>query len=129
MRQHLGEFEQLLLFALLDLEDQAHGVAIRRAIEDKTGRVVSPGAIYTALERLVGRGFVASEIGDTTPERGGRRRKFYRLEALVHGSELKTDPPSPERGSLRSGDGGSVLNSERRLDNTPSSSTAHGKFA
>ena len=80
MSQHLGEFEQLLLFALLDLEDQAHGVAIRRAIEDKTGRVVSPGAIYTALERLVGRGFVASEIGDTTPERGGRRRKFYRLE-------------------------------------------------
>lgn len=80
MRQHLGEFEQLLLFALLDLEDQAHGVAIRCAIEGKTGRVVSPGAIYTALERLAGRGFVASTIGDTTPERGGRRRKFYRLE-------------------------------------------------
>jgi len=80
MRQHLGEFEQLLLFALLDLGEGAHGVSIRRAIEEKTGRLVSPGAVYTALERLASRGFVAARIGETTPARGGRRRKLYRLE-------------------------------------------------
>jgi PadR family transcriptional regulator PadR len=80
MTKHLGEFEQLLLFALLELEDDAHGVGIRQAIESKTGRVVSPGAIYTALERLAGRGFVTAEIGDGVPERGGRRRKIYTLE-------------------------------------------------
>lgn len=78
--KHLGEFEQLLLFALLDLDEDAHGVAIRRVIEGKTGRLVSPGAIYTALERLAGRGFVAAEIGDSPPARGGRRRKLYRLQ-------------------------------------------------
>ena len=80
MKLHLGEFEQLLLFALLELEDEAHGVAIRQAIEAKTGRLVSPGAIYTALERLAGRGFVSAEIGESTPARGGRRRKLYCLE-------------------------------------------------
>jgi DNA-binding PadR family transcriptional regulator len=81
MSQHLGEFEQLLLFALLHAGDDAHGVTIHNVIEEKTGRVVSPGAIYTALERLAGRGFVHAEIGDSTPARGGRRRKLYRLEA------------------------------------------------
>jgi len=81
MTKHLGEFEQLLLFALLELGDEANGVTIRRLIEDKTGRLVSPGAIYTAMERLAGRGFVSAEIGDSTPARGGRRRKLYRIEA------------------------------------------------
>ncbi len=80
MSKHLGEFEQLLMFALLELEGDAHGVTIRRAIEDRTGRQVSPGAVYTALERLESRGFVSSRAGDTTPARGGRRRKYYHLE-------------------------------------------------
>jgi len=80
MPRHLGEFEQLLLFALLELEEDAHGASIRESIESRTGRRVSPGAIYTALDRLAGRGFVSAEIGDSTPERGGRRRKIYRLE-------------------------------------------------
>ena len=80
MSKHLGEFEQLLMFALLDLEADAHGVSIRQAIGQRTGRQVSPGAVYTALERLESRGFVASRVGDTTPARGGRRRKYYDLE-------------------------------------------------
>ncbi len=80
MSKHLGEFEQLLMFALLELEADAHGVTIRQAIEERTGRQVSPGAVYTALERLESRGFVLSRIGDTTPARGGRRRKYYDLE-------------------------------------------------
>ena len=80
MSQHLGEFEQLLLFALLDLEEQANGAAIRTQIEKRTGRLVSPGAIYTAMDRLEARGFVASRIETTPAELGGRRQKYYQLE-------------------------------------------------
>lgn len=81
MSERLGAFEQLLLFALLELEDEGHGVAIRRLLEERAGRVVSPGAVYTALERLRKRGLVTARVGDTTPARGGRRRKYYRIEA------------------------------------------------
>lgn len=81
MGQHLGEFEQLLLFALLDLDHEADGAAVRRRIEARTGRVVSPGAIYTAMDRLSGRGFVSARIQAAPPEQGGRRRKYYALES------------------------------------------------
>jgi|SRR5687767_15925236 len=76
---HLGDFEQILLFAVLRLGDDAHGGSIRDEIEKRIGRVVSPGATYTALDRLESRGFVSSWLGEGTPARGGRRRKFYRL--------------------------------------------------
>ena len=76
---HIGDFEQLLLFAVLRLGDQAHGAAVRDEIEARIGRVVSPGAAYTALDRLEERGFVSSWVGETAPGRGGRRRKFYRV--------------------------------------------------
>lgn len=79
MREHLGEFEQLLLFALLVVDEEAYGVPIRRAIEQRTGRVVSAGAVYTALERLMRRGFVTSRFGEAAPARGGRRKKYYEL--------------------------------------------------
>jgi PadR family transcriptional regulator len=80
MGRALGEFEQLILFALVELEDEAYGAAIGRAIEERTGRTVTAGAIYTALDRLGTRGFVTSEVGEPTAERGGRRKKYYRLE-------------------------------------------------
>ena len=80
MNRALGEFEQLILFALVELGDEAYGASIGRAIERRTGRQVSAGAIYTALARLAARGLVTAEVGDPTPERGGRRRKYYRLE-------------------------------------------------
>ena len=80
MRTFLGEFEQVLLLALFTSADESYGVEIRRAIEDRTGRLVSPGAIYTALDRLERRGLVASRLGDPTPERGGKRKRYYRLE-------------------------------------------------
>jgi len=70
----------MLLFAILRLDDSAYGVTIRREIEERTGRRTSPGAIYTTLERLEQRGLVASSVGGATPERGGRRKRFYRLE-------------------------------------------------
>ncbi len=76
---HLGDFEQYLLFALVRLDGEADGVALADEIEAKTGRRVSPGALYTALERMEQKGLVESWVGDTTPERGGRRRRCYRV--------------------------------------------------
>ena len=78
MTSGLGHFEKLVLLAVAQLAD-AYGVAIRREIEDKTGRQVSAGAIYTSLERLEARGLVRSELTDPTPVRGGRRKRVYRL--------------------------------------------------
>lgn len=80
MAQHLGEFEQLILFALVELGDEAYGVSVRREIEARTGKQVSSGAVYTALERLESRGMVRSAVGEPTPTRGGRRKKFYFIE-------------------------------------------------
>jgi DNA-binding PadR family transcriptional regulator len=79
MPTFLGEFEHLLLLALIELGDEAYTASIREVLEDWTGRSVSPGAIYTALERLERRGLVQSVFGDPTPERGGKRKKFYHL--------------------------------------------------
>lgn len=76
----LGEFEQVLLFALLRLDGEAHGAALAVEIEERTGREVSPGAVYTVLDRLERKGYVTAWIGESTPQRGGRRRKVYRLE-------------------------------------------------
>ena len=81
MGRALGEFEQLVMLALVEIEDDAYGASVGRAIEDRTGREVSAGAVYTALERLVRRGLVTDRVGEPTPERGGRRRRYYRLTA------------------------------------------------
>ena len=80
MSVSLGEFEQLVLLAVLRLGDSAYGVQIRRAIEDKTGRDVAAGAIYTTLSRLEKRGFVSSRPGETIPERTGQRRRYYAVQ-------------------------------------------------
>lgn len=79
MPESLGEFEQLILLAILRLRNDAYGVAIRRAIEDTTGRDVSAGAVYTALGRMEERRMVASRVGETAPERTGQRRKYYEV--------------------------------------------------
>ena len=77
---YLGEFEQLLLLAVVHLDEDAYGTRIRETIERRTGRTVSPGAIYTALDRLERRKLVTSWLGDPTPERGGKRKRYYRLQ-------------------------------------------------
>jgi PadR family transcriptional regulator PadR len=71
----LGEFEQLVLLALVRLGADAYGATIRRDIEARTGRELSISAVYITLSRLETKGFVKSRIGDPTPQRGGRRRK------------------------------------------------------
>lgn len=75
----LGEFEQVVLFAVLRLGGEAYGVAIRDVIKDQTDRTVSPGAIYTTLGRLEERGLIASSVGLPVPGRMGRPRKYYSL--------------------------------------------------
>ncbi len=81
MGYNLGEFEQLLLFALLRLDDgEASGASVMEEIEGRTGRPVSAGAIYTAFERLTRKGLVSSGFGPPSHKRGGKRRKLYRLE-------------------------------------------------
>ena len=81
MSKALGELEQSILFALLELDgEDAYGVTVREAIQRRTGRSVSSGAVYTGLDRLRSQGLVASWVGDPTPERGGRRKRYYRLE-------------------------------------------------
>jgi DNA-binding PadR family transcriptional regulator len=77
MPQTLGEFELMLLLAVVRLGGEAYGVRIRQAIQDQTGRNVSAGAMYTTLGRLEGRGLVSSREGETTPERTGMRRRYY----------------------------------------------------
>ena len=81
MGQYLGEFEQLVLLALLHLGEDAYGVSIRGEIEARTGRNVSIGSVYTTLDRMERKGYVRSSVGQPTPERGGRRKKYYCVEA------------------------------------------------
>src|SRR3954465_4141520 len=75
----LGEFEQIVLMAVVRLEDDAYGATIRRDIETRTGRRLSISAVYTTLDRLESKGLVRSWTGEPTPERGGRRRKHFGL--------------------------------------------------
>lgn len=80
-RQNLGELEQVVLLALLRLGGTAHGVALRAEILDRTGRSITPGAIYPTLDRLEGRGLLQSRLGEPTPERGGRARRHFTVTA------------------------------------------------
>ena len=76
---HLGEFEQLLLLALIRLEDNAYGMTIRQTIQERTRRAVAIGQVYSALERLELKGYLESRISGPEPIRGGRSKKLYRL--------------------------------------------------
>lgn len=78
-QQFLGEFEQMVMLAILHLEDGAYTVRIREQIMERTGRSVSRGALYTTLERLEEKGGLASKLGDPTPVRGGRPKRFWKV--------------------------------------------------
>jgi PadR family transcriptional regulator len=77
----LGSLEYIILLALLRLDGNAHGMIVRREIEERTGRNVSIGAVYATLERLEAKGYVSSFTGEPTPERGGRAKRLFRIEA------------------------------------------------
>jgi DNA-binding PadR family transcriptional regulator len=76
----LGEFERAVLLAVLRLDENAYGVAIRDELEKRLHRGVSFGAVYTTLDRLLEKRLVSAYNGDPTPERGGRAKKFFKVE-------------------------------------------------
>ncbi len=75
----LGEFEQIALLAILRVGGDAYGVTIRSEIKARTGREPAPGALYTTLDRLEEKGLVASRLGDPTPQRGGRPKRYFQV--------------------------------------------------
>ncbi len=77
--ENLGEFEQLVLLALIRLEENAYGMTIRQVIQARTDRRVPIGQVYAALERLEAKGYLASRVADPEPIRGGRSKKLYAL--------------------------------------------------
>jgi PadR family transcriptional regulator, regulatory protein PadR len=79
----VGQFEQLVLTAILALREDSYGVTIHSKVEELSRpKAVSLGAVYVTLDRLEDKGFVTSWLSDPTPERGGRAKRCYRLEAL-----------------------------------------------
>jgi len=81
MGDTLGPFEQLVLAAILALEDDAYGVTIHATVEKLSGRrKITRGAVYATLDRMEDKGLIASWLSEPTQERGGRSRRYYRLE-------------------------------------------------
>jgi PadR family transcriptional regulator PadR len=78
-RGYLGGFELMILLTILHLGEDAYGVPISREIEKHRKREVSVGSVYAALERLEEKGLVASDLGDPTPERGGKAKRYFRV--------------------------------------------------
>ena len=74
---YLGEFEYAVMLAILHLEEEAYAVPIRELIEQRTGRPIARGALYTGLDRLEAKGCLRSRMGETTDERGGKPRRYY----------------------------------------------------
>lgn len=80
-RDNPGNFEQLVMLAVLRLGRNAYGMTVRDEIESNAKRKVTLGAVYTALDRLEQKGFVSSWTGEPTAERGGRAKRFFKIEA------------------------------------------------
>lgn len=78
---NLGQLEEILLIAIMRLRTNAYGVSIQRTVEEVGGRSTSLGAIYTTLERLEQKGYVSSYEGEATPQRGGRPKRYFKVEA------------------------------------------------
>jgi DNA-binding PadR family transcriptional regulator len=86
----LGEFEQIVLLAVLRLADDAYGVTIRSEIAKCTRREPSSGALYTTLDRMEEKGLVRSRLGDATPQRGGRAKRFFKLTPAGRAALVRT---------------------------------------
>ena len=90
--EFLTRMEEILLLTIHQLGTEAYGVTIKNKVEELLGKPVSVGAIYVPLDRLAKRGFLQTRQGDPAPERGGRRKKFYKLtrDGLAILRETKT---------------------------------------
>ncbi|MCO7189331.1 MULTISPECIES: helix-turn-helix transcriptional regulator [unclassified Pseudoalteromonas] len=80
----LGEFEQMTMLALLHLENEAYGAAIRQLLAEQVDRNVAIGALYSTLERLERKGMVESRLGEATAQRGGRAKRYFKVTAQGH---------------------------------------------
>jgi PadR family transcriptional regulator, regulatory protein PadR len=78
-RDLLTDLELMILLAVLRVGDEAYGVPVAREIEQTGGRVVALAVVYATLDRLEDSGLVTSSVGDPTPERGGRAKRFFRV--------------------------------------------------
>jgi len=91
----MGEFQRVVLLSIHHLCGQGYAVSIGDEIKRRTGKQVSLGAIYATVDRLERKGFVSSRKGDPTPERGGKPKRFYRIEApgerMLHEARLLDD--------------------------------------
>lgn len=93
---HLGEFQEIVMLCILLLDNDAYGVTIQEELEKRMDRSTSRGALHTALTRLEEKGFIDSGYGEPTPERGGRRKRFYSvtntgLAILKEAKDLRQD--------------------------------------
>lgn len=78
---YLGELEQMLLWTVLRLGDEAYGMSVRDELERRAGRDASRGSVYITLDRLVKKGYLTSRLGSGGPERGGRARRYFQVTA------------------------------------------------
>ncbi len=93
---YIGEFEELVLLAILSQGDNAYGVTIRQALEEATNRSITVGSLYTTLSRLEDKGLVQSWTGEPTAERGGRAKRHYKVKGSAQ-SLLKEVQASRQR--------------------------------
>ena len=77
----IGELEQLVLLAIMQLGDEAYGVTIAGLLREKAGRNLAMATVYTTLDRLEAKGFLTSTLGEPTAERGGKRKRYFRVNA------------------------------------------------
>jgi DNA-binding PadR family transcriptional regulator len=85
-RSDLGEFEEVVLLAVAVLLPEAYSVAIAEELEQQTGKTITTGAVHAALQRLEDKGMVSSRMGEATAERGGRRKRIFKV--TVAGSRM-----------------------------------------
>lgn len=90
-RSYLGEFELMVILTVIRLGDDAYGVPITRELERQREKEVSVGSVYAALERMEAKGLVHSNIGDPTPERGGKAKRYFRAtkQGLREAQEMR----------------------------------------
>jgi DNA-binding PadR family transcriptional regulator len=91
---YLGEFQEIVLLAVLVLDGKAYGVTIQNEIYERINRQISRGALHSALTRLLEKGFLESELGGATAERGGRQKKYFTVtnqgkNALEEAAEIR----------------------------------------
>ncbi|MCR9253754.1 MAG: helix-turn-helix transcriptional regulator [bacterium] len=91
---NLGEFQEVVMLSIMILGENAYGVTIQSEIQNRMNRNISRGALHTALTRLDEKGYIQSKQGDPTPERGGRRKRYYEvtasgISALKESKQLK----------------------------------------